>query len=333
MELTMHPNKLARLQLMDKLFEHKHHDWHLCILSHNRQKFALGRYLVAGCDQEFLDEYVTILVNDDEVEQYKKVNPEFKSWVAIPKECRGIGRLRDFMYKWAIVQGYKYALNFDDDVKAIEFLWEDEDANGFATMRHSTKLDRRFFPKLTQYVLTYFAESARAIFTHKPNVRFGAIRRQHFSNNVPPEQFARINGASTPRQAMIMKLDGYGSDMFPSPETDEHGDDIICALHIIAKRNEDLFSIQQITYDFVSEQVNSTLRDTDENTPRNHRLHREEEANICDLGLRHLLRTSKAYSNGDYMYGDIDWKAVKADGCVTDFHKISVTEMEKWLNE
>lgn len=329
-EITIAKNKYDVLCRMDNLYATYKGNWCLCIPSYTRPNFALGKYLMEGCNAEFLKERVFVFVHVEELEAYKSNYPLF-NYVIVPEECYGLGRTRDYCYLWAKEQDYDFALNFDDDIKALEFLWEDVDAHGFATMRHSTKGDRELFPLLTQYILNYYAWSADQIFKHYPTVRMGAIRRQHFCNNVPPEQFARINGGSTPRQTYAMRLAGYDSSYWSLEESRWHGEDIIGASHILKDKCEDLFSIQQITYDFVSESVSSTVRDTDENSPRNISLHKQEWDNLKSLDLANFVRKSKTYLNGDYMYGDIDWKAVKADGRITRFHKISTKELEGWL--
>lgn len=306
-------------------------NWCLCIPSYTRPDFALGTYLTKGCSTEFIKEHVFVFVHVEELEAYKANYPLF-NYVIVPEECYGLGRTRNYCYKWAKEQDYDMALNFDDDIKALEVLWEDTDAHGFATMRHTTKGDRVDFPYLTQYILNYYACCAWSLFNKYPSLRMGAIRRQHFCNNVPPEQFARINGGSTPRQTYAMRLADYTDDVWQIEESRWHGEDIIGAAHILKDRCEDMFSIQQITYDFVSESVSSTVRDTDENSPRNRKLHAEEWDNLTKLGLSDYVRKSKTYPDGSYMYGDIDWKAVKADGRITNFHKVKVEEMQELLN-
>ena len=118
---------------------------------------------------------------------------------------------------------------------------------------------------------------------------------------------AHINKGATPRQTNIWKLADYDAEYYLPEMARWHGEDIISASCVL-QNGEDLFSIQQVGYDYVPESKSSVVRDTDENSERNRKLHAQEFKDLQTLEVKDYLRMSKTYPDGSYMYGDIDWK-------------------------
>ena len=109
------------------------------------------------------------------------------------------------------------------------------------------------------------------------------------------------------KKARKLKLADYDAERYLPEMARWHGEDIISASCVL-QNGEDLFSIQQVGYDYVPESKASVVRDTDENSERNRKLHAQEFKDLQTLEVKDYLRMSKTYPDGSYMYGDIDWK-------------------------
>lgn len=280
--------------------------WCLCIPSYTRPLFAFSS-LLKRCSQEFLDNKVRIFVHQDELEKYKKANPNL-SYVVVPEEYYGVGYTREFINLWAIENNYSILFDWDDDIKNLTFMYASTDCYGNPSTKHSSKGDEQSDSLFTEKLLCYTAYISDYLFVKYPYLRLGNVRRQRFCGDVSVHQtLANVNKGATPRQTNIWNLRDYVKGKYFIESTRWHGDDIISSARVL-EENEGLFSIQQVGYDFVSEQVNSTLRDSDENTPFNRNIHKKEYEDLQKLEIRNYLKTSKAYSDGAYMYGDIDWR-------------------------
>lgn len=280
-------------------------EWAVCIPSYTRPNFRLGK-LLRKCTPEFLATHVFIFVHADELEAYKKFNPNL-NYVIVPPEYYGVGYTRDYVYTWGKGNLKRITFCWDDDIKNLTFMYASTDCYGYHSTKHSSKTDEQADPLFTQHILCYTAYIAQFLFTAYPNLMLGNIRRQRFCGDVTVHQtLANINKGATPRQTNIMNTAVYQEGYFPESSR-WHGDDIIIAAKIL-QDGKDLFSIQQVGYDFVSEQEDTTLRDTDENTERNKQIHAKEYQDLMQFEIRKYLKTAKAYPNGDYMYGDVDWR-------------------------
>lgn len=300
--------KEAVLNAMQESYIAKKDDssWALCIPSYTRPYFKLAKWL-RKCSREFLDLHIRIFVHSEELEQYKAINPTFK-YVIVPEQYYGVGYTREFINKWGVANKISILLDWDDDIKNLTFMYASTDCYGIPSTKHSSRTDEVSDPLFTEKILCYTVYLAEYLFSAYPKLRLGNVRRQRFCGDVTVHQtIANINKGATPRQTNIWNLKDYEEGKYFIPSTRYHGDDIISSARVL-ECGEDLFSLQAIGYDFVSEQEDTTLRDTDENTERNRAIHKTEYENLMQLEVRKYLKTSKSYPDGSYMYGDIDWK-------------------------
>ena len=283
-------------------------DWCLCVPSHLRPDFKLGK-LLRKCTPEFLQSHVFVFVREEELAEgkYQKLSPGF-NYVAVPPEYNGVGTTREFINCWGVEHGKTMLFDWDDDTKNLTFMYASKDCYGYPSTKHSSRDDERRDPLFTQKLLCYTAYISDYLFTQYPWLRIGNVRRQHFCGDVEVHKtLAHINKGATPRQTNIWNLRNYVKGKYLPESSRWHGDDIIIAARVL-EEGEGLFSIQQIGYDFVSEQVNSTLRDTDENSERNRAIHAKEWKDLQQFEIKHYLKVCKAYPDGHYMYGDVDWR-------------------------
>jgi hypothetical protein len=281
-------------------------DWCLCIPSYTRPDFVLGR-LLKKCTKEFIRTHIYVFVHQDELDDYKQFNPEL-NYEVVPESCYGLGYTRDYINCWSVSKGLKLILNWDDDIKNLTFMYASKDCYGNPSTKHSSREDERNDPIFTQKILCYTAYIADYLFATYPNLRVGNIRRQRFCGDVSVHQtLAHINKGATPRQTNIWNLKGYIKGLYLPESARWHGEDIITAARVL-EEGEQLFSIQQVGYDFVSEQISSVVRDTDENSERNRKLHAKEYQDLQAFEIRKYLKAGKTYPDGSYMYGDVDWR-------------------------
>lgn len=281
-------------------------DWCVCVPSYTRPNFVFGRQL-RRCSKEFLKSHVNIFVHEDELELYKTVNPDF-NYVIVPESHYGLGATRNFLRMWCKNNGCKFVLDWDDDIEHIRFMYASTDRYGDPSTKHNSSADEESDPIFTERMLCYAAYLADYLFNTYPKLRAGNVRRQHFcGHDYVHKTLAHINKGATPRQTNIWKLEGYEEGKYLPEIARWHGEDIISASCVL-QNGEDLFSIQQIGYDYVPESKASVVRDTDENSERNRKLHAQEFADLQTLEVKDYLRMSKTYPDGSYMYGDIDWK-------------------------
>ena len=281
-------------------------NWALCVPSYTRPDFVFGKQL-RRCSKEFLKSHVFIFVHADELESYKARNPDY-NYIIVPEENYGVGYTREFINCWGIANGKDFVFDWDDDIEHLRFMYASTDRYGDPSTKHNNSADEESDPIFVERLLCYTAYISAYLFNKYPNLRVGNVRRQHFcGHEYVHRTLAHINKGATPRQTSIWKLKDYTPGLYFPEITRWHGDDIISAACTL-QNGEDVFSIQQVGYDYVPETKSTTLRDIDENTERNHKIHEKEYNDLMTLDIKHYLRISKTYSDGSYMYGDIDWK-------------------------
>ena len=281
-------------------------DWCLCVPSYTRPNFVFGRQL-RRASKEFLKSHVFIFVHEDELAAYKAMNPDY-NYVVVPETHYGLGATRNFLRLWCKDKGCKFVLDWDDDIEHVRFMYASTDRYGDPSTKHNSSADEESDPIFVERLLCYTAYLADYLFDTYPRLRAGNVRRQHFcGHEYVNKTLAHINKGATPRQTNIWKLADYDAERYLPEMARWHGEDIISASCVL-QNGEDLFSIQQVGYDYVPESKSSVVRDTDENSERNRKLHAQEFKDLQTLEVKDYLRMSKTYPDGSYMYGDIDWK-------------------------
>ena len=281
-------------------------DWCLCVPSYTRPDFVFGRQL-RRASKEFLKSHVFIFFFFFELAAYTAINPDY-NYVVVPETHYGLGATRNFLRLWCKDKGCKFALDWDDDIEHVRFMYASTDRYGDPSTKHNSSADEESDPIFVERLLCYTAYLADYLFNNYPRLRAGNVRRQHFcGHEYVNKTLAHINKGATPRQTNIWKLADYDADRYLPEMARWHGEDIISASCVL-QNGEDLFSIQQVGYDYVPESKASVVRDTDENSERNRKLHAQEFKDLQTLEVKDYLRMSKTYPDGSYMYGDIDWK-------------------------
>ena len=281
-------------------------DWCLCVPSYTRPDFVFGRQL-RRASKEFLKSHVFIFVHEDELAAYKAINPDY-NYVIVPETHYGLGATRNFLRLWCKERGCKFVLDWDDDIEHVRFMYASTDRYGDPSTKHNSSADEESDPIFVERLLCYTAYLADYLFDKYPHLRAGNVRRQHFcGHEYVNKTLAHINKGATPRQTNIWKLEDYDAERYLPEMARWHGEDIISASCVL-QNGDDLFSIQQVGYDYVPESKSSVVRDTDENSERNRKLHAQEFSDLQTLEVKDYLRMSKTYPDGSYMYGDIDWK-------------------------
>lgn len=282
-------------------------DWIVCVPSITRPNFALGKLLREKCSKEFLRSHVVIFVRKEEFEAYSRCNPDF-NYEIVPEDFYGVGYTRDYVNNWAYTHGKSVVFNWDDDTKNLTFMYEALDREGYACTHHSNKADYEKSPVFVEEILCSIAELTFHLFKVFPTLRLGNIRRQRFCGDYSvQETLAHVNKGALPRQTEIWKVSDYEIGRYMKPSGRYHGEDITMVANVLQNK-EDLFSIQQFGYDFVSEQISSTVRDPDENSERNRKLHAHTFESLKQWEIKNYLKISKTYPDGAFMYGDIDWR-------------------------
>ncbi len=281
-------------------------DWCLCVPSYTRPDFVFGRQL-RRASKEFIKSHVFIFIHEDELAAYKAINPDY-NYVVVPETHYGLGATRNFLRLWCKERGCKFVLDWDDDIEHVRFMYASTDRYGDPSTKHNSSADEESDPIFVERLLCYTAYLADYLFDTYPRLRAGNVRRQHFcGHEYVNKTLAHINKGATPRQTNIWKLADYDAERYLPEMARWHGEDIISASCVL-QNGEDLFSIQQVGYDYVPESKSSVVRDTDENSERNRKLHAQEFKDLQTLEVKDYLRMSKTYPDGSYMYGDIDWK-------------------------
>ena len=242
-----------------------------------------------------------VFVRRSQARDYRAAGVPRQHMVVMPDEKIGtLGATRNRMLRWARREGFRYVFDWDDDVARIGRKLPDG-------TRHeswkSTGNDDPWFdgPGYWQEA----SRLARQVFQMYPSTVVGSIQNQRWASSLT----VQVQCGKTPRRTKILHVDRMvDSELFCPPEFRFHGEDIgNTAMYL--ENGFQVFTICNLVYDFVSEtDVNlpSTLRSRDEE--KNRAIHAQEYEDLMQYEIKDYLRVNKAYPDGAYMYGDIDWR-------------------------
>jgi hypothetical protein len=229
---------------------------------------------------------------------------------------RTLGHTRNYMMRWALEEGFKRVFDWDDDVARIGRKLPDG-------TRHqswkSTGNDDAWFdgPGYWQEA----SHLAHQVFDLYDGTVAGSIQNQRWASSLT----LQVQCGKTPRRTKILEVERLTENELWCPrEFRFHGEDIgNTALYL--ENDWQIFTICNLVYDFISEtDVNlpSTLRSRDED--ENKAVHAQEYEDLMGYDIANYLRVNKAYPDGSYMYGDIDWRKFrKHTGQVSYTHAFS----------
>jgi len=291
------------------------------IPSYKRPDFEFNKSILKGFSPEAQDKFF-IVVRKEQYKEYKAQNPNL-NYVVIPKGAvTGVGSTRNFIIDYCIKNKIKYAIDMDDDIKYLHYLFAGVSGAGNDCSRHSTIKEEEKHPEIRQRVFQLMCKLAKEIFEDNPDCILGNVRKQHFSQDIDNSQTKyKINSAVTPRQIQILNIKAMAKNKIRVPEEfDLHGDDIGLVAEILQK-GKSCFNIPCLCYDYIDEKKNSVVRDPKK---ENRHLHRLEYNALKDMEATHYLKQSFSFPDGEYMFGDINWRA---------YHKLHGTEPIKTLWE
>lgn len=278
---------------------------HIFCPSYNRPDFVSAKLFRTFSEE--VKKKIHIVVRSEQYEAYKKQNPEFHV-LPIPEDypINGLASTRQFIYEYAVEHKYSMIIDMDDDIKYIAYMYDGVSGTGHPCSKHTIQIDREKDPLLEQKVLLMAAKLSREVFKNYPDVYLGNIRRRRLSQAVDNAKLKYIiNAGPTPRQVTFINVKGlHKADIDRDVKRfDRHGDDIgFCA--VILKAGGSLFNIPCLTYDYVSEKCDSVIR-----TPETEKeLHAYEYRMLQKYPIRDYLRISFRDEEGNYMWGDIDYR-------------------------
>lgn len=224
-----------------------------------------------------------------------------------------LGSTRNWMMRWAMREGYSQVFDWDDDV--FRFGRKLPDGTRHESFKARGNEDDWFNGP------GYWEEAshlARQVFELYPNTVVGSIQNQRWASSAT----LQVQCGKTPRRTKILNVARLvENDLWCPPEFRFHGEDI-GNLAMYLQYGWQVFTICNLVYDFTPEtDVNlpSTLRSRDEE--KNRAIHREEYESLQSYEIREYLRINKAYEDGSYMYGDVDWRKFrKVTGQVSYTH-------------
>ncbi len=277
------------------------------IPSYNRPDFVIAKKVLCNFNQEGLDK-VFIVVRDEQYKAYRKINPHL-NYVTIPKgTVTGVGSTRQFIMDYALENKLACIMDMDDDITYLHYLFNRRSQRtGQWCSAHSTIADEASDPLIPQKVLQLAGKIAREVFREHPDVLLGNIRKQHFSQS---KEFAQakyyINKGPTPRQTKILNMKGIKKAGIRMPEAfDLHGDDIGFVAEVL-QNGYSCFNIPCLCYDYIDDQVASVVRDP-HNPDKNRWLHKLEYDGLQQMEIKHYLRETFKFPDGQYKFGDVDW--------------------------
>lgn len=297
------------------------------IPSYNRPEFVTGQRILPMFTNEALKK-VYIVVREEQFDKYYRVNRKLvkrgMNMVPIPKGAvSGVGSTRQFIMDYAIENRMPCIMDMDDDIKYLQFLYTGRNGSGVRCSMHTGVKDWEDDPMIPQKVLQLTGRISREVFKKHPDVLLGNIRKQRFSNHADfADTKYMINKGPTPRQTKILNMKGIFKAGIQIPEEfDLHGDDIGFAAEVL-QSGYSCFNIPCLCYDYVDDQVASVVRDP-RNPDKNRPLHKMEYDGLMGMEIRHYLRETFKFPDGQYKFGDINWQK---------YHKLHGTKpiIERW---
>lgn len=288
---------------------------HIFCPSYMRPNFVSGR-IFKTFEPEVLEK-VHIVVRPEQYKAYKKSNPELDIISLGDYPVNGLASTRQFIYEYALEHRYSTIIDMDDDITNLSYLFNALNGSGNPCSKHSfVRYD--YAKNFYQKILLLGSYIARGVFNKYPNVVLGNLRRQRLSMDPDNARLKyMIDCGPTPRQVTWLNVKGLKNlkinrdvDKF-----DRHGDDIgFCA--VILANGGRCFNIPCLAYDYISEKCDSVIR-----TPENEKeLHAYEYNMLQTYPIKNYLRTTFKDDEGNYMWGDIDWRK---------YHKINGTNSIK----
>lgn len=277
------------------------------IPSYNRPDFFSGAHLLPQFNSDGL-EHIHIVVRQEQYKAYHRENPKL-DFIVIPKgKVTGVGSTRQFILDFAIENRIPCIMDMDDDIKYLQYLYTGKTKSGDLCSKHSNISDWDKDPLIPQYVLQLTGKIAREVFREYPEVLLGNIRKQRFSNHPELSDIKyQINKGPTPRQTKILNVKGIKKVGIRMPDAfNLHGDDIGFAAEVL-QQGYSCFNIPCLCYDYVDDQVASVVRDP-HNPDKNRHLHRMEYDGLMQMEIKHYLRETFKFPDGQYKFGDINWQ-------------------------
>ncbi|USH44794.1 glycosyltransferase [Microbacterium phage Juanyo] len=286
----------------------------LLIPSYNRP----GAPLVKLATQLMGDDYPWwVFVRKSQARDYRDAGADRGHMVIMPDAKVGtLGDTRNWMMRWATREGFDQVFDWDDDVARIGRKLPD------GTRHQSWKATGNDDPWFDGP--GYWEEAshlARQVFELYPGTVAGSIQNQRWASSLT----LQVQCGKTPRRTKILNVERLvENDLWCPPEFRFHGEDIgNTAMYL--QYDWQVFTICNLVYDFISEtDVNlpSTLRSRDED--ENKAIHEQEFTDLQRWDIADYLRVNKAYEDGSYMYGDVDWRKFrKLTGQVSYTHEFS----------
>lgn len=260
-------------------------------------------------------EKVFLVVRTEQYKSYKREYPK-ANYVLIPENTvTGVGSTRNFILEYCIEHRIPYAIDMDDDIKLLNYLFITHAQSGALTSHHPRMIEYQNHPIRKQQILQLACKISKEVFKADKRAILGNIRKQHFSQSPENSQIKyQINTAVTPRQIQIYNIKRVYKHSIRVPEEfNKHGDDIGVVAYILDK-GFDCFNIPCLCYDYVDEKTNSVVRNP---AKENRELHRLEYAGLQNYAIRDYLKWSFKFPDGEYMFGDVNWR---------NYHKLNDSE-------
>lgn len=258
--------------------------------------------LVSLAKQCLRDEYPWwVFVRRSQARDYREFVPRDHLVTMPDSEVHNLGETRNWMLMWATREGYDQVFDWDDDVFRFGRKLPDG-ARHLSRSWRSNNTGEAWFegPGFWQEA----SRVAREVFELYPGTVVGNIQNQRWAKT----WFLKVLGGQTPRRTKILNVERLvENNLFCPPEFRQHGEDIGNAAMYL-QYGWETFTLGGLLYDFVPEtdvHLPSTLRSRDE--AKNKRIHAAEFKALQQYEIRDYLRVNKAYPDGTYMYGDVDW--------------------------
>lgn len=277
------------------------------IPSYNRPDFVTASHVLSFFTPEALEK-VFIVVREEQFKAYHSVNPHLQ-FVKIPKgTVSGVGSTRQFIMDYARDHRMAIAMDMDDDIKYLQYLYLKPNDSGVVKSFHTGARHWTKDPLIPQKVLYMTGYISKEVFDTCPDVLLGNIRKQRFSDQ---PDFAKtkyyICKGPTPRQTKILNMKGITKARIRMPDAfNLHGDDIGFAAEVLQKGYR-CFNIPCLCYDYVDDQQASVVRDP-KNPDKNRWLHKLEYDALQGMEIKHYLRETFKFPDGQYKFGDINWQ-------------------------